>query len=93
MRTERRPDGSFAVISAGKRFGDPGFYFTLYGSAGKMWARYVRSLKESIHVYPAENGSLRADHVLTYFGARFLRLHYRMRPAPKGRRARAGPRP
>ena len=80
MRTECRPDGSFAVVSAGRRFGDPGFYFTLYGPSGGVWARYVRSLRETIHVYAAENGTLRADHRLTYFHARFLRLHYRMRP-------------
>jgi hypothetical protein len=80
MRTESRPDGSFVVTSAGERFGEPGFYFTVYRGPGIVWARYVRALRESIHVFPAEDGLLRADHVLTYFGATFLRLHYRMRP-------------
>ncbi len=61
---------------------DPGFYFTVHGESGTLWARYVRALRESIHVFPAENGLLRADHVLTYFGATFLRLHYRMRRQP-----------
>lgn len=79
MRTESRPDGSFVVTSAGERFGDPGFYFTVHGDSGIVWARYVRALRESIHVFPAERGLLRADHVLTYVGATFLRLHYRMR--------------
>jgi hypothetical protein len=79
MRTESRADGSFVVTSAGKRFGEPGFYFTLRADSGTVWARYVRALRESIHVFPAEKGSVRADHVLTYFGATFLRLHYRMR--------------
>jgi hypothetical protein len=79
MRTESRGDGSFAVISAGDRFGEPGFYFTVHGDRGTVWARYVRALRESIHVFKAESGVLRADHVLTYFGATFLRLHYRMR--------------
>ncbi len=79
MRTESRPDGSFVVISAGDRFGEPGFYFTVRADSGTVWARYVRALRESIHVFPAERGRLRADHVLTYFGATFLRLHYRMR--------------
>lgn len=80
MHTEARPDGSFVVTSAGRRFGDPGFYFTVHSGTGPVWARYVRSLRESIHVFPAENGLVRADHVLTYFGATFLRLHYRMKP-------------
>ena len=79
MRTESRADGSFVVTSAGKHFGEPGFYFTVHGDSNKAWARYVKSLRESIHVYSADDGQLRADHVLTYFGMTFLRLHYRMR--------------
>ncbi|MDB6173691.1 MAG: hypothetical protein JWL59_3002 [Chthoniobacteraceae bacterium] len=82
MRTECRADGSFVVTSAGDRFGEPGFYFTLHGGSGIAWARYVKAVRESIHVYPAENGLLRADHLLTYFGATFLRLHYCMRRQP-----------
>ncbi|HJR62075.1 MAG TPA: hypothetical protein VJ803_00120, partial [Gemmatimonadaceae bacterium] len=42
-----------------------------------VWARYLRALRESIHVYAATDG-VRADHVLTLFGATFLRLHYRL---------------
>lgn len=83
MRTQCRPDGSFVVTSAGDQLGQPGFYFTVHGDSGTVWARYVRSLRESIHVFPAENGVLRADHVLTCFGATFLRLHYRMRVRAK----------
>jgi hypothetical protein len=79
MRAECRADGSFVVTSAGDRFGDPGFYFTVEGAGGSRWARYARALRESIHVYPAEKGLVWADHVLTYFGATFLQLHYRMR--------------
>ncbi len=80
MRTERKPDGSFVITSAGRRFGDHGFYFTVAATRGVVWARYVAAMRESIHVLPAENETVRADHVLTLFGARFLRLHYRMRP-------------
>jgi hypothetical protein len=82
MRTECRADGSFVVTSSGDGFGEPGFYFTVHGDSGTVWARYVRALRESIHVFPAENGFVRADHVLKYFGATFLRLHYRMRHQP-----------
>jgi len=79
MKTEVHGDGSLSVTSAGRRFGDPGFYFVVHGDDGVAWARYVRRLKESIHVYPAEDGVVRADHVLWFCGMRFLRLHYRMR--------------
>lgn len=80
MRPEAHSDGSLSVVSAGQRFGDPGFYFTVYGSAGRVWARYLPSLRERIHVYPAEGVAVRADHVLSLFGATFLRLHYRLQP-------------
>jgi hypothetical protein len=82
MRTECRADGSFAITSAGNCFGEPGFYFTVHDDSGAVWARYVRALRESIHVFPGENGLVRADHVLTYFGATFLRIHYRMGRLP-----------
>lgn len=90
MRTEVRPDGSFVVTSAGNGFGDPGFYFTVHAPSGAVVARYVKSLRESIHVFPDERGALRADHELTFLGARFLRLHYRMRRLPSGEPGRAG---
>ena len=78
MRTECRADGSFVLTSAGRGFGDLGFYFVVHCD-GVAWARYVRSLRERIHVYPADGGDVRADHRLTLFGSTFLRLHYRMR--------------
>lgn len=79
MKPESHPDGSFTLRSEGGRFGDPGFYFFVESEPGHGWARYVSSLKESIHVYPDERGTLRADHDLRIWGFRFLRLHYRMR--------------
>jgi hypothetical protein len=79
MRPSVGEGGSFSVISSGKRFGDPGFYFTLQAGPNTVWARYVRQLRERINVYATSNG-LRADHTLSIGGATFLRLHYRMRP-------------
>lgn len=77
MRPEVHPDGSLTVISDGNGFGEPGFYFVVEQNAG-AWARYVRTMKETIHVYPAERGSVRADHTLRLWGGTFLRLHYRL---------------
>jgi hypothetical protein len=77
MRPEAHDDGSFSVTSSGNAFGDPGFYFTVHGECGGTWARYLRSLRERIHVY-ASGREVRADHVLTLWRRRFLRLHYRM---------------
>jgi len=53
MRTERHPDGSFTVVSSGEGFAAPGFYFTADRGPGLVWARYVRSLQESVHVHPS----------------------------------------
>jgi hypothetical protein len=78
MRPESAPDGSLTVHSAGDRFGDPGFYFFVARDPGLGWARYVRTLQESIRVYADSEGTLRADHTLRIWGTRFLELHYRM---------------
>jgi hypothetical protein len=79
MKSKAHADRSLSVKSAGARFGDPGFYFVVHDGSGMIWARYVQSLKEGIHVYAAEGGSVRADHTLWMWGMKFLRLHYRMR--------------
>jgi len=78
MKPETHADGSLSVTSAGETFGDPGFYFVVQGEDGVARARYVRSLKETIHVYPSESDIVRADHILWLWGIQFLRLHYRM---------------
>lgn len=78
MRPQLHADGSFSVISDGQSFGDPGFYFVVEGLGNTAWARYVRNLKETIHVYVAESGDVRADHMLRLWGLEFLRLHYRL---------------
>ena len=79
MRPEVHGDGSFSLTSSGEKFGDAGFYFAVHAGDGSGWARYVRTLQETIHVYPGEGNAVRADHVLRIWGAVFLRLHYRLR--------------
>ena len=78
MKPKVHDDGSFSITSAGVAFGDPGFYFVVHGQDGVVWARYLRSMQETIHVYSAESGTARADHNLVLWGKEFLRLHYRM---------------
>jgi hypothetical protein len=79
MKPVANPDGSFSLYSTGERFGDPGFYFTVRKDAGTLFVRYVKTMREHIRVYEAEDGSLRTDHVLTIWGLWFLPLHYRLR--------------
>ncbi len=78
MKPQIHVDGSLFIKSIGNKFGDPGFYFVVHKRNGMVWARYVKSLKEEIHVYPAEPGIVRADHILWIWGYLFLRLHYKM---------------
>jgi hypothetical protein len=78
MKIQVHDDGSLSVQSIGNRFGEPGFYFVVHNGDGTVWARYVASMKEEIHVYAGESGISRADHTLWLWGKVFLRLHYRM---------------
>lgn len=78
MKPDARPDGSLMLASIGERFGDAGFYLIVRKDESLAWVKYLKALKETIHVY-VDRGELRADHVLKLYGATFLRLHYRMR--------------
>jgi len=77
LRPSVDDSGTLTVTSAGRGFGDPGFYFTVHRPAG-VWARYVRTMQESIRVYP-DGDDVRADHTLKLWRQVFMRLHYRMR--------------
>ena len=79
MKPQRNADGSFSLISSGERFGEPGFYFVVRNSSGRISARYLRAMRETIRVYAAENSTVRADHTLKLWGLTFLKLHYRLR--------------
>jgi hypothetical protein len=78
LRPQSLPDGSLVLVSEGRRFGDPGFYFTLHKPNGVV-ARYLRSFRERIRVFPADGGSLRVDHTMSLWGMQCLHLHYRLR--------------
>jgi hypothetical protein len=80
MRPELKQDGSLLLRSEGKRFGDPGFYFYVRNDASSGFAKYVRALQETIHVYPGSDPEVLATHELKFWGLRFLNQHYCMRP-------------
>ena len=80
LRPSVDAEGALTVTSAGRRFGDPGFYFTVHRPGPKVWARYVRAMTEAIRVYPSGAREVRADHTMWFGGLVFLRLHYRLRP-------------
>ena len=75
LRPENRPDGSFALVSAGDDFGDAGYYRVHRGLDGTLRTKYV-PIKEVIHVFVDRAGTLRTNHTLVLWRARFLTLHY-----------------
>lgn len=78
LRAILRPDGGLRLESAGRRDGDPGFYFTVEDRKGTLWVHYLRCFHEWIDVYVDLEGVLRADHIMTLWGRRVYSLHYRM---------------
>ena len=76
LRPQVNDDGSLELISAGKRFGDPGFYRITGMANGRARVWYVKGFTEKFHVYPDADGSVRTDHYLTWWGLKVLHLHY-----------------
>src|SRR5437899_5868187 len=81
LRPENQADGSLKLISSGRRFGEPGFYRITEASGGRLRIWYVRPLRETFHVYPDTDGSVRTDHFLSWWGLPVLHLHYHITPA------------
>ncbi len=74
-----QPDGSVKLLSDGKRIGESGYYRVQQRNAESVRVRYL-PLKESIHVYEDEIGTLRTDHLFAFWKFKFLHLHYRINP-------------
>lgn len=75
LRPRVDPDQGFSLVSDGRRFGDPGFYFTVLRAPGEVWVRYVRTMKEQLRL-TVEDGVLAASHRFGVFGLPFLELRY-----------------
>jgi hypothetical protein len=80
LRPEVQPDGSFRLISKGRRFGDPGFYRLIKRPDGRYSVWNIRTLHEEFHVYGDGEGDLHTDHFIRFLGLPILRLHYKMAP-------------
>lgn len=77
LRPENRPGGSFALISSGRRFGDPGYYRIHHARPDTLRVKYV-PIKEDIHVFVDRRDILRTHHTLAFGALRFLALHYKI---------------
>lgn len=81
LRPRVDADGGLSLVSDGKRFGDPGFYFTVVAGPDACWARYVRTMKESLALR-VEGSTVRASHRFRVFGLPFLELQYAIARKP-----------
>jgi len=77
LRPRLDAKGGFSLVSDGRRFGDPGFYFTVIAGGGEVWVRYVRTMKEELCLR-VEGDAIAASHRFAVFGLPFLELRYRM---------------
>jgi hypothetical protein len=78
LRPEMQADGSFKLISAGRRFGDVGFYRVVDDGQGRRTVRYWQALRETFHLYVDTAGQLRTEHTIRWFGLTVLQLRYAM---------------
>lgn len=79
LRPRSDESGHFHMSSDGDKFGDCGFY-RVQELFGKTYVWRIRSLKETFHLYPAEDASLRCDHQVRFLGLPVLSLHYKIFP-------------
>jgi hypothetical protein len=79
FRPENRPDGSFALVSDGRRFGEAGYYRIHRTDGGALRVKRV-PMEETIHVFVDSEGVLHATHTFALWRARFLDLHYEITP-------------
>jgi hypothetical protein len=70
-------DGSVKLLSGGKKIGEAGYYRVRRHTKDAVKVKYV-PLKESIHVFEDETGTLRTDHEFWFLGSKMLHLHYKI---------------
>ena len=75
FRPENRLDGSLALISDGRRFGEAGYYRIHRTDDGTLRVKLV-PMEETLLVSVDPVGALRARHEFAFCGVRFLTLHY-----------------
>jgi hypothetical protein len=84
LRPRIDPNAGFSLVSDGRCFGDPGFYFTVLAEPGDVWVRYVRTMKEQLSLR-VDDGVIAASHRFAVFGLPFLELRYDIARKAEGR--------
>lgn len=81
LRPRVDPDAGLSLVSDGRRFGDPGFYFTVVAGPGEVWVRGVRTMKERLSLR-VDGDAIAASHRFMVFGLPFLELRYAIARKP-----------
>lgn len=68
-------NGELILKSAGEKFGDSGFYFLLNDSKGNLWAKFIKSFKDTL-VVSANNGCITGVQTLTLWNLKVLKFEY-----------------
>ena len=79
LRPTALPDGSLVLSSPRGEFGTEGAYVVVRDAGGRTHAARA-PIHETFAVYVDREGVLRTDHELRLWGARAVRLHYKLEP-------------
>lgn len=67
--------GELILRSAGKQYGDAGFYFLLNDSKNHSWAKYISTFRDELKVF-VENEQLKAEQQLKIWGLNVVKFSY-----------------
>lgn len=76
--------GNLLLLSSGKNYGDPGFYFIVEDARGDRWKHYLPGFRESIHLSEDNDGGLIAEHRLKLWALDVYIMTYRITKKPAG---------
>ncbi len=83
FRTQSDSTGNLSLISSGKKYGDPGFYFLVEDRKGCLWKNYLPSLRERIIVTEGGDGTLIAEHTLKLWSFQVYSMIYSIEKKPQ----------
>ncbi len=78
LRPEHDTADGMRLISAGRRFGDAGFYRMQRSSAGRLRVWRVQTLHERFELFVDEEQTVRCEHAIRFLGLPVLTLHYKI---------------
>jgi hypothetical protein len=78
FRPQSDQHGNLLLVSSGKRYDDPGFYFIVQDGQGSLWKHYLSSFRERIVVSEGCDGSLTAEHTSHLWSFLVYRMKYKI---------------